>query len=253
MRALQFIVTVCLWLSPTLYANPKKSEEKPPLPIPTTAGSHAVGMVAEGKLYGASKIPMNGPSIAILGDHRDRHRGYTTKAMADLLTQTALSFRREHQRRVMLGDLSSKEGGKISGHKSHQNGLDVDIALFYLNKKGKPTEATAFVSLNESGVSKDKKLSFDALATWHFVLMLLEHPEVQVQYIFLYEPLCALVLEAGKAQGASNDLLERVDLILRQPKDASAHDDHMHLRIYCPKTEENLCIQTGPTWSFIRQ
>jgi penicillin-insensitive murein DD-endopeptidase len=232
-------------------ATKKKATPKLVLPVPTTKGSFAVGRPSAGALYGALKIPMKGKAIGVLPDHRGRNRNYATEALVKLLTAASTDLLKSDKRRVLVGDLSAKRGGKISGHASHQNGLDADLALFYVNAKGKPVEAKKMVALDDAGVSKNKKLSFDATTTWRLVAGLLQHPEVQVQYIFLYEPLKVLLLEAAKNDGASDALLEMAGTIVRQPSDSSLHDDHLHLRIYCPEDPESLCEDTGPIWSWV--
>ena len=256
MRSVLWLLACCLLLSgPEAFsaAKKKKAPPKPALPVPKTKGSHAVGKPAAGALYGPQKIPLKGKTISILPDHRDRHRNYATEALVTLLTATSADFFKAHKRRVLVGDLSAKRGGKISGHASHQNGLDADLALFYTNAKGKPVEAKEFIALDETGASKNQKLFFDATASWLFVKALLEHPEVQVQYVFLYDPLVQLLLEAARKDGASDELLARASLMVKQPSDSSKHDDHLHLRIYCPSDAEDLCEQTGPLWSFLSE
>jgi murein endopeptidase len=255
MRSLFGLIACCLLLNSGLAfsATKKKAPPKSVLPVPKTKGSHAVGKPSDGALYGSQKIPAKGKAIGILPDHRARNRYYATEALVKLLTTTSTDFFKTYKRRVLVGDLSAKRGGKISGHASHQSGLDADLALFYTNIKGKPVEAKGFTTLDDNGASNNQKLFFDANTTWLFVKALLAHPEVQVQYVFLYDPLVQLLLEAAKQDGASDELLERVALIVRQPSDSSKHDDHMHLRIYCPDDAEELCEQTGPVWSFLSE
>jgi penicillin-insensitive murein endopeptidase len=250
-RSISWLVACGLLLSSAPAFPASKKKPKLVLAVPTTKGSHAVGKPSAGALYEAQKVPMKGKYISILPDHRDRNRNYASAALVKLLTTTSETFFKTYKRRVFVGDLSAKRGGKISGHASHQNGLDVDMALFYVDAKGKPIEPKELVALDDTGISKDKKFALDATATWLWINALLQNPDVQIQYIFLYEPLIALVLEAAKKEGASDELLEKVSTIVRQPTDSSKHDDHMHLRIYCPSDAEDLCEQTGPIWSFI--
>ena len=45
------------------------------------------------------------------------------------------------------------------------------------------------------------------------------------------------MLEYAISSGAPKSLVARAALILRQPGDSAPHDDHMHVRIFCPQND----------------
>ncbi len=74
---------------------------------------------------------------------------------------------------IVLGDIARKGGGRFKPHRSHQNGLDVDLGYYHLGKvrKDRFTKVTA--------------KNFDKVRTWALLKRLLESGEVQ--YIFVSE------------------------------------------------------------------
>lgn len=253
MRLLPYLLPVLL-LSAGIYAKTRrKAEVKPPLPIPTTEGTHSVGSPGYGALYGAEKLAFDGEKIGFLPDHWERDRNYASPSLIGLLSRTAKELYQKTSRRIMLGDLSAKDGGKITGHASHQNGLDADIALFYVDASGKPVEPKEFIELDELGKSKDGKYHFDAEMQWRFIETILLDTKSPVQYIFLFRPLKLMILEAGRKAGASEEMIARADNVIFQPKNALPHNEHMHLRIYCPPDPEGLCECNGFLWSWVTE
>ena len=88
---------------------------------------------------------------------------------------------------------------------------------------------------------------FDAPAAWAIVRSLLEEPGVEVQWIFVYQPLAARILESARAAGAADDLIERAAAVLRQPADSDRHDDHLHVRVFCAPEDRIVgCVDRGP-------
>jgi hypothetical protein len=75
---------------------------------------------------------------------------------------------------------------------------------------------------------------------------LLEEPTVEVQFIFVYEPLAAMLLEHARAIGEPPGLVAWASEVLHQPSSAAPHDDHFHVRIFCPIDDRVLgCADSG--------
>jgi LysM repeat protein len=73
---------------------------------------------------------------------------------------------------MLIGDIAKKGGGRMSPHKSHQNGLDVDIGHARL---GKHASDTQFTSLPPSTI--------DVKRTWAFLRCLLDSKRVARVYM----------------------------------------------------------------------
>jgi hypothetical protein len=66
--------------------------------------------------------------------HRMRpSRAYGTPELIDILTTAAaeVQWQAPHADRFVVGDLSKRGGGRISGHKSHMGGIDADVGLYF--------------------------------------------------------------------------------------------------------------------------
>ena len=88
---------------------------------------------------------------------------------------------------------------------------------------------------------------FDPLANWVLVKQLLSDPEIEVQWIFVKTELRELMLAAARNDGEDPALIERAQGVLSQPGDSLPHDDHLHLRIYCPGADRQYgCVDFGP-------
>ena len=78
---------------------------------------------------------------------------------------------------------------------------------------------------------------------------LLTDEEIEVQWIFVSAGLKARLLEWALENESDQQVLEQAASILRQPGDSAPHDDHFHVRIYCPKDKfGTYCVDTKPFW-----
>jgi penicillin-insensitive murein DD-endopeptidase len=96
-------------------------------PAPLTA--RAIGSYARGCLAGGVSLPINGPDWQVMRLSRDRNWGHPR--LLDFLERFANDARRlDHWPGLLVGDMSQPRGGPmLTGHASHQIGLDVDIWL----------------------------------------------------------------------------------------------------------------------------
>ena len=137
-----------------------------------------------------------------------------------------------------VGDLSRARGGPISPYsRSHQSGRDSDLAFYQLDMKGHPVPADDLVRFNGQGHSRGGDRVFDVRRNWLLVQALLEDPAIDIEWIFISEPLRKTLLAEADREGASVALSVRAARILHQPSDAPAHDDHLHLRLRCTSEE----------------
>src|SRR5690606_15436349 len=90
---------------------------------------------------------------------------------------------------------------------------------------------------------------FDARKNWLFIETLLRDPTVRVQWIFIARPLEALVLAEARKRGRPEWIVEYADSVMHQPGDSLPHDDHMHIRIFCSRSDRfHGCEDRGPVW-----
>lgn len=95
------------------------------------APSKSTGSVSNGTLQNGKLLPFNGSNFTYF----DRvsylaSRGFTCDFVAETITKSYARLEVVHpKRRFYLMEMSNKEGGKISPHRTHQNGLSVDFMM----------------------------------------------------------------------------------------------------------------------------
>src|SRR5437868_5045049 len=89
-----------------------------PSPLaPHWAGS--IGLPQRGVLTKASELPADGPGFRLLAAASERHFG-TPRFVAAIQRAAAKVESQRPGSLLTIGDLSARNGGKISGHASHR-------------------------------------------------------------------------------------------------------------------------------------
>ncbi|MFW5739976.1 MAG: penicillin-insensitive murein endopeptidase [Myxococcota bacterium] len=143
--------------------------------------------------------------------------------------------------KMCVGDLSSRTGGTLRKHKSHQSGRDADIGFYMLNARGEPIYHHRFVAFDAEGRSSELPgARFDDARNWTLIESLLQDPEARVQWVFVSDALRTRLLREAERRGASRQLRLRAARVMKETK-GSSHDDHFHVRIDCPKDQRGTC------------
>jgi penicillin-insensitive murein endopeptidase len=226
-------------------------------------GSSSWGTHAQGALVGAVALPIAGDGYQVHPYWRGRGR---TFAIEELVGGLARAFARVEQDipggEAYVGDLSLRRGGDSTMHRSHASGRDVDIFFYAAREDGQPlvdlpamlrfaADGTAVAwSPAKPGQRVREPLPdghLDVRRTWALIASLLSDPTIEVQWIFINKPLVELLLQEAARAEASAALLARAHEILHQPTDARPHDDHMHVRVFCPVHSRIFgCVDKGP-------
>ncbi len=164
-------------------------------------------------------------------------------ALVKMLQRTARDVARAVKGSVMLvGDLSHKSGGALSGHHSHQSGRDADVAFYAKDAKGKPVRLNKFVAFDGDGKAKDGSgLVFDDWRNWLLVEAWLRDHRAGLSHIFVSRPLKRRLIAFANARPGAKKHVARAQVLLKEPANAEAHDDHFHVRISCPKRQRDIC------------
>ncbi len=129
---------------------------------------------------------------------------------------------------LAIGDLSAEHGGKISSHRSHQSGLDVDVGFYFRHLPAGYPDAFAV---------GDGSLDFDA--TWALIAAFARSSgeRTGVEMIFLDYSVQRRIYDWAQAHGVPEGELEAV---FQYPHGQSAtsglvrhwpnHTDHFHVR-----------------------
>src|SRR6266436_8548462 len=93
-----------------------------PAPGPTKS----IGFYTAGCLQGAQALPLDGPGYEVIRISRNRYWGQPVTL--DFIKTLSEKVRAVGQAPLYIGDIGQPRGGPaVSGHASHQTGLDADI------------------------------------------------------------------------------------------------------------------------------
>ena len=133
---------------------------------------------------------------------------------------------------INLGDISKRRGGKVSPHKSHQSGRDVDVGFVHT--------PVAVSQAKQHFIRADAE-NFDAEKTWFFIKTLLQTGNVQ--QVFIDTSVQKLLWNVAKEELSP----EQRDIIFSWPHRSTSssaifqywpgHRNHFHVRFKCPPNQ----------------
>jgi penicillin-insensitive murein endopeptidase len=228
----------------------------------TDGSSVSVGTFGNGLLRHGRRLRARGEGYVIPSLWQARGANWATDELVAAIARAARRVRREYPGGLLgVGDLSRRGGGDSELHRSHENGRDADLIFYAVDERGRPlAPANAMPRYGDDLRSLPPRPTkgvvfgpvsprrFDVRRNWALVRALLEDPEIEVQYLFLSEPLKRALLDYAASSGEDPALVEEAEALLHQPGDSLPHDDHLHLRIYCAATDRFFgCVDRGPT------
>jgi penicillin-insensitive murein endopeptidase len=244
--AASLIVALALIASAALANPPRGERSRPRRVVPEDGTSVSIGRATRGRLRNPSLLPQTAVLRYRNGDERFR---YGTDEMIAALEEAAKHVAEELPGSALtVGDISRVRGGRFRPHRSHRAGRDVDIAFFMHDEDEDPAYPDRFVRFNGRGHTRRSSLglTFDDARNWELVESLLTSQEVIVQYAFVSRRLKRRLMAEGRRRGASEQVLERADVVLQQPRRGGRHDDHFHVRVYCDPADAPVCIDRAP-------
>jgi penicillin-insensitive murein endopeptidase len=190
---------------------------------PAPLQSRTIGFYSKGCLAGAEALPINGRTWQVMRLSRNRNWGHPH--LVAFLERLADQAPKTGWRGLLLGDMSQPRGGPmISGHASHQVGLDADIWLTPMPNheltRLEREEMTANMIVRGDRKDVDPKVWTPA----HTALIKAAAQDPEVARMFVNAAIKkALCREAGT---------DRAWLSKVQPW--WGHDWHFHVRLNCP-------------------
>jgi len=215
--------------------------------------SASMGTASRGLLLGAVELPGKGPH------HRCYHRRamrYGTAELVGLVERASAKVAAAHPGAILyVGDLSAEAGGAEPGHASHESGRDVDFSFYVAEPSGRPLDGHPITRFDRFGAgvaeAGGRALRFDAARNWALVEALLGDGEAEAQWIFASDGVKALLLRWAIDHDRDPAALERAIDVVRRPGGGEPHDDHFHVRIYCPRSAGRACVDIGPVWPWV--
>jgi len=227
-------------------------------PSPLAPGLRGpVGLPYHGVLTESAELPTAGAGFARYRPYGTRN--YGTRGLVGAIERAAAEVDRQapNGKRLLVGDLSARYGGKISGHASHRSGRDVDLLYYATTLGGVPVTSPGFIHFDTDGLARTQTgeyLQLDVRRQWLLIRAFLTDPEVDVLWIFTSRDVEAFVTEYARSIGESTELLARAIRVMHQPRDSANHDDHLHIRVACTMLERSAgCEAGGPAWPWLHE
>ncbi|MBU2942410.1 penicillin-insensitive murein endopeptidase [Shimia thalassica] len=192
------------------------------------------GGYSKGCVAGAVQLPETGPTWQAMRLSRNRNWGYpeTIDYIRDLSAKAA---KQPGWNGLYIGDISQPRGGPmLSGHRSHQIGMDIDIWM-------RPTDRLNLsVSERESISSISMRRSNGAYvnSSWtpaHHEILKAAAKDPRVARIFVFP--------GAKVQMCNDEKGDRA--WLRKIRPWWGHHYHFHVRLNCPKGAKG-CVDQSP-------
>src|SRR5436305_12013500 len=103
--------------------------------LPAAMPTRVIGFYARGCIAGAEGLPINGDTWQVMRLSRNRYWGHPDLvALVERLA--AKAHKAAHWPGILVGDMSQPRGGPmLTGHASHQVGLDADVWLTPMPKQ----------------------------------------------------------------------------------------------------------------------
>ncbi len=202
-----------------------------PAPLkPEVFGSYARGCVA-----GAEEMPANGPAWQVMRPSRDRAWGHPK--LIRLVKSLAVEARKhDGWNGLLVGDLQQPRGGPmLSGHASHQAGLDADIWLTpmpdrTLTRKERETQSAVLMTLDR------KRINPKRWTAAHARLIKRAASYNEVARIFVHPPIKKALCDWAGNKGAW----------LAKVRPLKGHNYHFHIRMKCPAGSPQCKNQAAP-------
>ena len=223
-QRLQTGTSLEVWVDPIVYMW-LAGDTDPHVPMGIRLGAVGIGPPQAGRLVNGVQLP--------------KHEAYalklpptafgTTHAVAHVVkAMDAFRERSTYRVPLMMGSMSGKHGGALSGHKSHQSGRDLDIRLPLLEK------------LPQTVAVKPGRV--DWMALWRLIEAFDATGAVVI--IFLDYEMQELLFKAAAEEGVSE---ERRGELLQYPhgnkanlglvRHSPGHVAHIHIRMTCGPSE----------------
>ena len=209
------------------------------LSLPSKQSPNAFGSYSKGCLAGGEEMLESGPTWQVMRLSRDRNWGHPD--MITLLKNLSKSVAKKTSwNGIYIGDISQPRGGPmISGHASHQLGLDADIWMLpakNLNLTQSRRESISSINIR----SKNKKTTNSNWTNEHVDVLKIFAKDPSVDRIFVTAP---AKIYMCKHEIGNKDWLQKI-------RPYWGHNFHFHVRLKCPK-DSKLCKTQKPSVQYL--
>lgn len=205
------------------------------IPAASNQRSQAVGGYARGCQAGAVQLPETGPTWQAMRLSRNRNwaQPITVDYVQDLSRYVATLPGWEG---LYVGDMSQPRGGPmLTGHASHQSGLDIDIWMLPPDR----LDLTREERENISSISMRREAGAYTNSSWtpqHEAVLKAAASDPRVARIFVFP---GAKVEMCRNAGSDRDWLNKI-------RPWWGHHYHFHVRLKCPAGDNNCTDQAPP-------
>ena len=206
---------------------------------PSPLAARAIGTYARGCLAGAKPLAIDGPAWQAM--RLSRNRNWAHPELVALIERLAVEgSAHDGWPGLLVGDLSQPRGGPmLTGHASHQIGLDADIWFTPMpdrrlsEKEREELAATSMLGADELSVNADRWTP----AHGAIVKRVASYP--QVERVLVHPAIKAVLCGTAGSKPEDRTWLHKV-------RPYWGHHYHFHVRIGCPKGSTT-CEPQKPT------
>lgn len=161
-----------------------------------------------------------------------RKKHFATFDMAEIITRSGEQLNKQYSKILYVSNLSALNGGKLTQHASHQNGLDVDLAY--------PTDLAhlKFPLVVRMKTNEYFPNNYSAEKTYNLLKFIFMQKDIMVDRIFIDQKikkeLCLYAISQNELTGKYKDA---VIGMFENLQHVAGHGDHFHLRIKCSKLD----------------
>jgi penicillin-insensitive murein DD-endopeptidase len=192
--------------------------------LPAALPPRPIGSYDKGCLAGGEQMPINGDTWQVMRLSRNRYWGHPD-TIALLKRLAAKVHKDAGWPGILVGDIGQPRGGPaLTGHASHQIGLDADIWLTpmpdHLLSREEREETSAVMMVRDDRLDVDPKV----FTTGHVLLLRDAAQEPAVQRIFVNAAIKKALCREAKGDRSW----------LAKIRPWYGHDYHFHIRMRCP-------------------
>ena len=199
--------------------------------LPAAMPTRVVGFYAHGCIAGAAALPINGETWQVM--RLSRNRNWAHPDMVALLERLAAKAHKDAGwPGILVGDMSQPRGGPmLTGHASHQVGLDADVWLTPMPdhrlSREEREDMSAVMTVRDDRLDVDPRV----FTPGHLTVIRAAALEPTVQRIFVNAAIKKALCREAKGDRRW----------LAKVRPMYGHDYHFHIRIRCPPGSGKEC------------
>lgn len=197
------------------------------------------GETKKGKLENGVKLPLSGENFSSYSNTLWLFgRTYVHSAVKEILLDSYSKLNKEFpKKKFMYAETGLKNGGLFKPHKTHQNGLSVDLMVPILenNKKSVFMPTSVFnkwgygIHFNKRGIYKNYSIDFDALGE----LIKAIHQAAKQSNVKIWRVIFAPDLQPALYRSSQGEYIKK-HITVPKKRSWVRHDEHIHIDFQVP-------------------